>query len=218
MEAPHSSLSYMMGVVKRRFAKNRGHYYVRDDVPQFETLARDLRKGKKPFMLLATAFALKGFLDFLREKKVKIVGHRLSRLVETGGFKGKTNEITKEALYKECEKYLGVPNDFCISEYGMTELSSQCYRKNVFCGPAWMRTVVIDPKTGKEAAKGKTGLLRHFDLANRGSVLAIQTEDLGRAVGEGFEFLGRSLGSELRGCSLSYEEFLNPSNEANWRG
>ena len=71
-----------------------------------------------------------------------------------------------------------------------------------------MRMLVIDPRSGKEAKKGQVGVLRHFDLANRGSVLAVQTEDLGRAVNGGFELLGRAAASELRGCSLSYEEFL----------
>jgi len=45
-------------------------------------------------------------------------------------------------------------------------------------------------------------------LANRGSVMAIQTEDAGRAVGDGFELAGRAPLADLRGCSLNYEEFL----------
>ncbi len=81
-------------------------------------------------------------------------------------------------------------------------------RKPVKVGPAWTRTLVMDVLTGREAKKGKVGVLRHFDLANRGSVMAIQTEDLGRATGEGFELMGRARGSDLRGCSLTYEEFL----------
>jgi hypothetical protein len=92
----------------------------------------------------------------------------------------------------------------------MTELSSQYYASagGTFTGPSWLRTVIIDPRTGREARKGSVGLLRHIDLANRGSVLAVQTEDLGRARGEAFELLGRATGSETRGCSLSYEEFI----------
>jgi len=51
--------------------------------------------------------------------------------------------------------------------------------------------------------------LRHFDLANLNSVLAIQTEDLGRVAGSGFELLGRAPGAQLRGCSLTAEEWEN---------
>ena len=141
--------------------------------------------------------------------------------METGGFKGRIREISRPKLYAECEKRLGILKHFCVSEYGMTELSSQFYdttlrdhflkirRKPFKEGPSWIRTLVIDPRSGREAKKGCAGLLRHFDLANRGSVLAVQTEDMGRVVGSGFELLGRASGPELRGCSLSYEEFLN---------
>jgi hypothetical protein len=56
---------------------------------------------------------------------------------------------------------------------------------------------------------GQTGILRHFDLANAGSVLAIQTDDLGHTVGEGFEIIGRVPGAEARGCALALDEFLS---------
>ncbi len=221
-EDPASSLSYMMGVVNKRFAGGRGKYYALKGDIRGAALLKDLEAAgrKKKVMLCATAFSLKSFLDFLKSKKASLRLKAGSRLMETGGFKGRMKEISKDALYAECEKRLGIKRDFCVSEYGMTELSSQFYdttlydhakgakRKPFKAGPAWLRTMVIDPRTGREARRGSIGILRHFDLANRGSVMAIQTEDLGRAVGEGFELIGRLPGADLRGCSLNYEEFL----------
>ena len=221
--APHSSLSYMMGVVNRRYGRSaRGRFYVRRDKAEHERLCRDLAKigPRRPVFMLATAFSLKSFLDHLRDHKRRFCFKPGSRIMETGGFKGRTREISKDALYRLCEKYLGVPRDACVSEYGMTELSSQCYdsrfydrykgvkRKSRFVSSPWLRTLAIDPRTMKEAPVGGKGMLRHFDLANRGSVLAVQTEDIGVRLDEGFELLGRSNASELRGCSLAYEEFL----------
>ena len=55
---------------------------------------------------------------------------------------------------------------------------------------------------------GSTGMLRHYDLANCGSVMALQTEDIGHTIGDGFEITGRATGSEARGCSLLVEEIL----------
>ncbi|MGH7198002.1 MAG: hypothetical protein ACREH5_04585 [Candidatus Omnitrophota bacterium] len=209
-EAPHSSLSYMMGVVNRKFSAGKGRFYFKKGEPLFKELARDFGRAKEKVMILATAFSLKSFLDYLKDKKISLKLPAGSRLMETGGFKGRMKAISKKALYAECEKRLGIQKEFCFSEYGMTELSSQFYANasGVFKGSSWIMTLVIDPRTGRQAKRGQIGLLRHFDLANRGSVLAVQTEDLGRARDGGFELLGRAPGADLRGCSLSYEEFL----------
>ena len=208
-DAPDSSLSHMMGVVKRCFARGRGRFYVKKERMLFEKLLQDLKKTKQQAFILSTAFSLKSFLDYLASKKLRLKLPAESRLMETGGFKGKAKEISRQKFYTLCEKYLGIQKIFCVSEYGMTELSSQFYDlSGCFTGPAWTRTVVIDPRTGREVKRGSIGILKHFDLANRGSVMAIQTEDLGKAVGHGFKLLGRAPQSELRGCSLSYEEFL----------
>ena len=220
-ESPDSSLSYMMGVVNKVFAGQKGKFYTGKETIQHKDLAEDLGRVRKKAFILSTAFSLKSFLDFLAAKKWVLKLPKGSRLMETGGVRGKAREISRDRLYAESEKRLGIDRRFCVSEYGMTELSSQFYdttlrdkalgikRKPFKQGPAWIRTLVIDPRSGREAKKGSIGILRHFDLANRGSVLAIQTEDLGRQVGEGFELLGRAKDSELRGCSLAYEEFLN---------
>lgn len=208
LEASHSSLSYMMKVVNGKFAHGKSRFYVRQGKPLFKVLAQDLRDEPKRVLFLTTAFALKGFLDYLKEEKIHLCLPSGSRLMETGGFKGRVRELSKRELYRLCRVRLGI-KDF-VSEYGMTELSSQYYSRNggPFAAPAWMRAVVMDPYTGKESRSGRVGFLKHVDLANIGSVVAVQTEDLGRMKGKGFEVIGRARGSEARGCSLSYESFL----------
>ena len=74
--------------------------------------------------------------------------------------------------------------------------------------PPWVRTVVVDPETLTPMPPGHTGVLRHYDLANLDSVIALQTADLGFADEHGFEIIGRAAGSEARGCSLAVEELL----------
>lgn len=204
-QAPDSSLSHMMGVVNRVFARGRGKFYVRNGIPDYRRLLADLSNEKQKVFLLSTAFALKGLLD-----ELACSGRRLrlpagSRLLETGGFKGRYAEISKAELYGLCEKYLGISRKRMVSEYGMTELSSQYYDG---LAPGWLRTVVVDPRTGREARRGAVGLLRHVDLANRGSVMAIETEDVGCFRGGRLVLLGRVSGAGPRGCSLAFEEFL----------
>ena len=74
--------------------------------------------------------------------------------------------------------------------------------------PHWARTAVVDPETLEELPAGQTGLLKHIDLANRGSVIAIQTEDLGHTAEAGFEIVGRAPAAEARGCSLALDQLL----------
>lgn len=222
-EAPESSFSHMCGVLNRELAGGKGRYYVRAGKLYSEDLILDLQsacKRRQKVLLFAAAFSLKAFLDVLQTGKIRMRLPKGSRIVETGGFKGVQKTISRALLYAACSRLLDVGKDFCVGEYGMTELSSQSYdtrlvdhirrvkRKPVMAAPPWMRTLVVDPKSGLESRRGQAGLLRHFDLANRGSVLAVQTEDMGRRVGDGFELLGRARGVELRGCSLAYEDFV----------
>jgi len=67
----------------------------------------------------------------------------------------------------------------------------------------------FDAETLEPLPDGAVGVLRHFDLANLDSVLAVQTDDLGIAGGGGFEILGRAAGAELRGCSIAMDQWLS---------
>ena len=60
----------------------------------------------------------------------------------------------------------------------------------------------------RDGKSDETGLLKHVDLANRGSAIAVQTEDLGVATEAGFEVLGRVPAAEARGCSLALDQLL----------
>ena len=134
--------------------------------------------------------------------------------METGGFKGRSREVTKPELYQLFTHHLGIPAQRIVNEYGMTELSTQFYDATMRLDqqsdckdiPAWARVLVINPNTGEESATGERGLIRIFDLANLWSAMCIQTEDLGIAHADGtFEVLGRIAGAEVRGCSLNTE-------------
>jgi hypothetical protein len=72
---------------------------------------------------------------------------------------------------------------------------------------------VIDPETGNEVATGKAGVLRLFDLANVGSVLAIQTADLAVRRASGFELIGRDPAAIPRGCSRRADELLRDGTQ-----
>ena len=170
-----------------------------------------------PLLVLATAFALVHLLDALEAERIPFPDG--SRVMETGGFKGRAAEVDRDTLYGRVEKTLGIPCSRIVNEYGMTELLSQAYdgvagaapplpdRLHRF--PPWVRTRALDPATLAPLPPGQPGLLAHFDLANAGSVCHILTEDFGRTAADGgLRVMGRVPGATPRGCSLAAESFL----------
>jgi hypothetical protein len=217
-EAPDSSLSHMFGVMQERRGAPEGGWFVRGgalDAPALlEAVERAARAPK--LLLCGTAFALVHWLEWLQERGRSLALPAGARVMETGGFKGRARELSRERLYAWVEDRLGVPAERCVNQYGMTELGSQFYDSVLRepraarwkLRPPWTRVLLVDPESGKEVPSGEVGAIRIVDLANTGSVLAVGTADLGRRSGEGFEVLGRAEGAEARGCSLAADEML----------
>lgn len=220
-QTPHSSLVYMFNCVRRNLGAEAGAFVGRVDadgawrVDCDAALAALTRDDPRPLLVLGTAFS---FVHLLEELVARITRLQLpsgSRVLETGGYKGRSRALPKAELHALLTERLGVPASHIVCEYGMSELSSQAYVTasliadvqsempgRVFHFPPWARVQVISPETGCEVGEGETGLLRVFDLANVFSVLAIQTEDLAVRCGDGFELIGRAQLAEPRGCSL----------------
>jgi acyl-protein synthetase LuxE len=192
----------------------------------------DSGRSGQPICLLGTAFSFVHLLEYLAERKTRFDLPPGSRVMETGGYKGRSRSLAKEELHSQIAEGLGVLPSHIVSEYGMSELSSQAYDRCVpasfaqmdkssdarpdpgrravspgasrpFQFPPWARVRVVSPETGQEVSEGELGLVRVFDLANVFSVLAIQTEDLGVRRGKVFELIGRAVLAEARGCSLT---------------
>lgn len=170
------------------------------------------REGR-PVMLLGTSFALADLLDFIGRIGLKFRLPAGSTVFETGGFKGRTRELSRDELRRRFAEQLCIAPESIVGEYGMTELTSQCYTATlhggdpeIFVPPHWMKVRTLDPVTLAELPTGATGLLAFFDLANVGSALHLLTEDLGSLEGDGFRLAGRAAEADLRGCSLLAEE------------
>jgi hypothetical protein len=198
-EAPHSSLTHMLEALgaKRWFWHE----------PQELADAIKARLGAAPITLFGTAFYFAGYFDRIAVRTPLPPG---SIVVETGGYKGRSREMPREELYGLFESRFGMPADRCFGEYGMCEMGSQFYSSGpagLFARPHWVRTRAIDPVTGEDAKPGEVGLLRHYDLANMNSVIAIQTQDMGVIHEDGrFQLLGRAPDAGVRGCSLTAED------------
>jgi hypothetical protein len=214
-QLPDSSLSFMIDHVLARWgAPESATAFGRRGVElaRARSWGAGRQRAGKPVLVLATAVAQAQWLEGLERMDLRFRLPAGSAVFETGGFKGRTRELTREELAERLGTRLGVPPGAVVREYGMTELTSQCYTRallggdpDLFVTPPWVRVRILDPATLEEAPAGTPGLIAVFDLANLGSAVHVLTEDLGVAEGEGFRLLGRAAGAELRGCSLVVE-------------
>jgi hypothetical protein len=221
-EAPHSSLSYMFDHVRRRFG-SPGSDTLWDRRIRWRALAAALVAAQaehEPVCLLGTAFTWVHVVDTCRADGFRVRLPAGSRLLETGGYKGRSRTLARHELLAEIQQWLGIPPSHVVSEYGMTEMGSQYYttalrsavlgvdQDAVWSHPAWLRPRIVDSESGHtrelELAH-EIGLLAHHDLANRGSVAHLQSADLGRPRAGSFDLLGRAPRAEPRGCGLAYE-------------
>jgi hypothetical protein len=171
--------------------------------------------------LLATSFALVHFLDALGDDPFRLPSG--SRIMQTGGFKGKSREVSAPSLRRATSQTFGVPERAIVSEYGMTELSSQFYEATlhggphgVYVEPPWAEVIAVDPETLAPVKDGEAGIARVVDLMNVDSAAFVLTADRVRRVrcsaapsGRGFELLGRAPGAPPRGCSIAIDDFFS---------
>ncbi len=225
-EAPDSSLSYMFGELSRVEGGHGCGFDLHDgelDRTSLQAAVQQARVDNSPMLLAGTAFAFVHFLD--RPDSEDWTLPEGSRVMETGGFKGSIREVTRSELHAQLAARFSIPDRSIINQYGMTELGSQFYdstlvdpdgpRRKLI--PPWTRVRFVDPATAEDVQAGEIGMILIQDLANTGSIAAIQTADLGREILDdearsiGFEVIGRAEGAEARGCSIATDIMLEAS-------
>jgi hypothetical protein len=216
-ERPHSSLGFMMAAVARAHGSEHA-WLLRGDALDVDGTIAFVRRAHAdgvPVCVATTAFALVALLDELDARGIALPLPAGSRVMETGGFKGRTRIVARDELYGRAARAFALAESSIVAEYGMTELSSQYYDapwsrtgpRRVKQPVPWLRPLIVDAG-GRPLPDGVVGAIRHVDCANRSSVVAIDTEDLGAIVDGGLILLGREEGASLRGCSLDAEDLI----------
>lgn len=203
LERNNSSLVFMVNELIQKSNHSLSDFYLYDMDKLRSTLLHN-EILKQPTLLIGVTYAL---LDFAEQYPMQL---RHTIVMETGGMKGRREELTRLEVHRRLQQQLGI--SLVHSEYGMTELLSQAYSKGdgIFHCPAWMKVVIReedDPFSiyTSQNVKDKpvTGAVNIIDLANVYSCSFIATSDVGRLFSNGsFEVLGRLDNSDIRGCSL----------------
>jgi phenylacetate-coenzyme A ligase PaaK-like adenylate-forming protein len=200
LEKQNSSLIYMVDYLMKKSAKPENGYFLYNHEDLFKLLNE--LKDKK-VILFGVSFALLDFLDTLESLNSSISESLNLIVIETGGMKGRKEEMTKDELLRILQD--GFKTDKIYSEYSMTELLSQAYSlgENIYQCPNWMKIMVRNAEDPFNYEKeGRTGAINIIDLANIHSCSFIATQDLGKTIGDKFQVLGRIDHSDIRGCSL----------------
>jgi phenylacetate-coenzyme A ligase PaaK-like adenylate-forming protein len=200
LERKNSSLVYMVNRLIQMSNHESGGFYL-NNLSELQKTLKKLENKKQPTILFGVSFALVR----MAEKYPMQLEHTI--IMETGGMKGRQEEITREELHELLKNAFKVRE--IHSEYGMTELLSQSYSKKngMFHSPPWMKIMIrdtYDPYTYVSAEK--SGGINIIDLANIHSCSFISTQDIGKLHPDGgFEVLGRFDSSDTRGCNLMLE-------------
>jgi hypothetical protein len=227
--SPHDGIDSSLHFMIQRFATELAGTarYLQPSLDQLVDPAKlaeacSMAKGAgTPAVVMGASFAFVQVLDALGGERLALPEG--SRIMHTGGFKGRSREVAQGDLIASMAATFAVPDHAVVGEYGMTELSSQMYegtlraasgmpvpsaRHGVFVAPPWLRVVAVDAETLRPVPDGEIGILRFEDLANIDSALVVQTADRGRCEGSSVELLGRLPGAPPRGCSLAVEELM----------
>jgi hypothetical protein len=200
LEQQHSSLIYMMKSLIEQTKSPFSGFYL-NNLDELNATIRNCRGEAclaPTVILFGVSYAL---LDFAEQFPQPLEN---TLIFETGGMKGRREELSKIELHRRLCEAFGVEKIY--SEYGMTELLSQAYSKgeNRFSCPPWMRvfTRPLSNPLGIEKHEVAGGI-NVIDLANYNSCPFIATQDLGKTFDDGsFEILGRLANSDIRGCSM----------------
>ena len=196
LEREGSSLIYMVEDLIKQGKQGSG-FYLYQHQQLFEQLSQIANQQQK-CILFGVSFALLDFADNYKINFPELI------IMETGGMKGRREEITKKELHTILQNAFNVNS--IHSEYGMTELLSQGYSKGngIFETPNWMKILIRDTNDPFDyVANNKTGGINVTDLANIYSCSFIATQDIGIKYNNNtFEILGRFDNSDIRGCNL----------------
>lgn len=228
-EAPDSSLGFMLDDFARALGGEATWHVVGGtlDVAGVARACARAREEGAPALVLGTSFAFVHLLDAAGTHDFALPEG--SRVMQTGGFKGRSRVVAADELRRAIAAAFRVPEASVVAEYGMTELSSQLYEgtfaragehAGVYLAPPWMRVAAVDPVTLAARPLGEEGIARFVDLANVDSAVAIQTADRVRVhpprgvESARVELLGRAPGAAPRGCSIAIDEMLGGAGAA----
>ncbi len=202
---PHSSLIGMFTTLAEKQGFSQVCFLDDLEIASYRKVIEFIKQQNTPIAIFGPALAYHQLQQALGDDDLAL--NQGSWALETGGYKGQSNDYQREDLLRFIQESLAIPQSHIINEYGMCELSSPAYDIGLTGQhqlPPWCKVQVWNWAEKRACKIGEQGYLKLYDLANQDSVLAIATQDWA-ICGNGnqsFELIGREAKAVAKGCSL----------------
>ena len=143
----------------RQCGQNGDDFFMKAD-PDFKHRFEQLQKSSKITLVLGVRFAFMEWINAFDFGSEVI-------LIETGGMKNRGKDLSRQAFINLLQDKTRASAIY--SEYGMTELFSQCYAKNrepFKCPPSMRVLVRSESNPNLRYSTSKSGAMDIIDLAN----------------------------------------------------
>jgi hypothetical protein len=228
--APSMGMAIGMEATRQHFGSPESCFLLDRGGIDVKALLRALEQSVKsgePVAMIGSTSAFVFFLNACRDKGWSFELPAGSRIGDGGGYRGRFGEMSRDDYYALVEACLGIPSSHCVNVLGMAESATNFFedslRRAVLGLPEavrqrpdapWTRTVAVSSETLEPLPDGEIGLLRHVDLVNLPTVLAVQTDNLGYTTGEGgFQIVGRAKVVDGKVSSMPDERPVGPMGD-----
>lgn len=206
--APSMGMAIGMEETRRHFGTPDSRFLLSHsgiDVAALVAALSEAEASRVPVAMIGSTSAFVFFFNACVERGVSFHLPAGSRIGDGGGYRGRFGEMTQEDYLRLAWEVLGIPFSHCVNVLGMAESATNFFDDTLRCAvagepsrrmrrcPPWTRTVAVSVDTLNALPPGEIGLLRHYDVVNLPTVLAVQTDNLGYTAADGsFQIVGRA--------------------------
>jgi hypothetical protein len=207
--APSMGMAIGMDETRKLFGSPDSRFLLSHSGIDVTALVDALTQSEASGVPVAMIGSTSAFVFFFNACKKRGVSFHLpagSRIGDGGGYRGRFGELTQEDYLRLAYEVLGIPTSHCVNVLGMAESATGYFDdtlrravkgsvpgKRMRPNPPWARTVAVSTDDLRPLPPGEVGLLRHYDVANLPTVLAVQTDNLGYTDEAGnFQIIGRA--------------------------
>lgn len=226
-EMPHMGMIKTFNIIN--YALNTSGYAVENMRLDSEKALNFLQKweGKFTRHILGPPFLLNSFLDYLKEKEIRLKLDKDTKIVTVGGWKHHTgSQIPRKELDQKCIDYLGIEKSQIRDMYGMVEsnmLAIECENNLKHVPPTVHFSIrdVDDPT--KEVKDGEEGLVAILDPSSLSYPAFLLTEDMGimrrhvkcacGRTGDLIDVIGRAPKSDYKTCALTLGQYMDEKDK-----